>query len=62
MKNDCRVVITGLGAVCAVGIDVPSLWAALVGGKSGVNCISSFDASSFETRFAAENIPIMEVK
>jgi 3-oxoacyl-[acyl-carrier-protein] synthase II len=54
MRNGRRVVVTGLGAVCAIGRDVPSIWQALLAGKSGVDCISSFDASAFQTRFAAE--------
>ena len=54
MENGRRVVITGLGAVCATGLDIPSLWAALVAGKPGVDHISSFDTSGFETTFAAE--------
>jgi 3-oxoacyl-[acyl-carrier-protein] synthase II len=54
MQNSRRVVVTGLGAVSPIGVDVPSMWASLLAGKSGVDCISSFDASSFDTRFAAE--------
>jgi 3-oxoacyl-[acyl-carrier-protein] synthase II len=54
MQNGKRVVITGLGAVCAIGLDIPSLWASLIAGKPGVDHISSFDASGFETTFAAE--------
>jgi 3-oxoacyl-[acyl-carrier-protein] synthase II len=49
-----RVVVTGLGAVTPVGNDVPSMWAALVAGRSGVAPIAGFDASAFETRIAAE--------
>ncbi|HLF29259.1 MAG TPA: beta-ketoacyl-ACP synthase II [Anaerolineae bacterium] len=49
-----RVVITGLGAISPVGNDVNTLWASLIAGKSGVGPITLFDASRFETRFAAE--------
>ena len=52
--NRCRVVITGLGVVCPLGLDVPSMWKALIAGESGVDYITSFDASAFDTRFAAE--------
>jgi 3-oxoacyl-[acyl-carrier-protein] synthase II len=51
MKNP---VITGLGAVTPVGLDVPSTWQALLAGKSGVAPITLFDASDFPTRIAAE--------
>jgi len=49
-----RVVITGMGAVSPLGLDVPSLWEALVSGKSGVDRISLFDPEPFETKIAAE--------
>ncbi len=54
MYDQKRVVITGLGAVCAIGLDIPSLWTSLMAGKPGIDYISSFDASGFETTFAAE--------
>ena len=51
MKNP---VITGLGAVTPVGLDVPTTWQALLAGRSGVAPITLFDASEFPTRIAAE--------
>jgi len=52
--NERRVVVTGLGAVSSVGLTVPEMWQALVSGKSGVDYISSFDTTPFDTKFAAE--------
>lgn len=49
-----RVVVTGLGAVTPVGNDVASFWAAVTAGKSGVGPITRFDATAYDTRFAAE--------
>lgn len=49
-----RVVITGMGWVNPLGHDVPSTWAALMAGRSGVGRISRFDAGTFRTDFAAE--------
>ncbi|MDB4951985.1 MAG: beta-ketoacyl-[acyl-carrier-protein] synthase [Gemmatimonadetes bacterium] len=49
-----RVVITGTGLLTAVGLDVPSTWAALLEGKSGAGPITQFDASQFSVRFACE--------
>ena len=49
-----RVVITGLGAVTPLGNDVPTLWEALVAGRSGVGPITCFDISDMEVRIAAE--------
>ncbi len=49
-----RVVVTGLGAVCPVGNDAPTAWAAMVGGRSGVGRLTKFDASPFENDIVAE--------
>src|SRR5690606_40659745 len=49
-----RVVITGLGIVSPVGNDVPTAWANLVAGRSGISAISRFDASAFPTRIAGD--------
>jgi 3-oxoacyl-[acyl-carrier-protein] synthase II len=51
---DGRVVVTGLGVVSPLGLDVPSLWEALTAVRSGVDRITLFDAEGFETRIAAE--------
>jgi 3-oxoacyl-[acyl-carrier-protein] synthase II len=49
-----RVVITGAGAVSPVGNTLPETWEGLIAGKSGAAPITSFDASTLKTRFAAE--------
>ncbi|MBL8981519.1 MAG: beta-ketoacyl-ACP synthase II [Gemmatimonadetes bacterium] len=49
-----RVVITGLGAVTSVGLDVASTWRALLDGASGGGPITKFDAARFPVRFACE--------
>ncbi|WP_435921306.1 beta-ketoacyl-ACP synthase II [Paenibacillus sp. DYY-L-2] len=48
-----RVVITGMGAVTALGQDLDTLWNNLVQGKSGVSKIESFDVSEYPTQIAA---------
>ncbi len=48
-----RVVVTGLGAVTPLGLDVKSSWEGICAGKSGVAAITQFDASAFTTRFSA---------
>jgi 3-oxoacyl-[acyl-carrier-protein] synthase II len=52
--NERRVVITGMGAVTPLGLDVPTTWANLVAGKSGVTPITSWDVSRYDCRFAAQ--------
>ena len=49
-----RVVITGLGAVTPLGLDVESTWAGLVAGRSGAGPITRFDTKDFATTFACE--------
>ncbi len=54
MPTRKRVVVTGIGCITPLGLDMETTWSALQSGKSGVGSISYFDASSFPTRFAAE--------
>lgn len=49
-----RVVVTGVGCVTPLGTTVNEFWHNLVEGHSGVGPITSFDASSFSIRIAAE--------
>ncbi len=53
-NHDNRVVITGAGVMCPLGQDVKTTWEKLIAGKSGIDYITSFDASTFETRIAGE--------
>lgn len=54
METRRRVVITGIGAICPVGLDVPRIWEAILAGRSGIAPITRFDASEYETTFAGE--------
>jgi 3-oxoacyl-[acyl-carrier-protein] synthase II len=49
-----RAVVTGVGAVTPIGNDHPTFWRNLVDGVSGGGPITSFDASGFDVRIAAE--------
>jgi 3-oxoacyl-[acyl-carrier-protein] synthase II len=46
-----RVVITGLGMVAPVGLDIPSAWESITAGRSGIQPITHFDVSRFSTQF-----------
>lgn len=46
-----RVVITGLGMVSPVGLNVKDSWASILAGKSGIAPLTHFDVSSFSVRF-----------
>ena len=52
--GNSRVVVTGIGAITAVGNDPEESWRNLLAGKSGIRTITQFDASPFPTRIAAE--------
>lgn len=53
-RPDRRVVVTGAGVVTPVGSTLESMWASLVAGRSGVDCIRRIDVSTFPTRIGAE--------
>ncbi len=52
-----RVVASGMGVVTPIGIGLEKYWNASLCGKSGVRMISSFDATTCPTKFAAEIKP-----
>jgi 3-oxoacyl-[acyl-carrier-protein] synthase II len=49
-----RVVVTGVGLICALGIGTEEVWEKLLAGTAGVGPITQFDASAFDCRIAAE--------
>jgi len=49
-----RVVVTGIGLICAVGNSTEEVWKNLLAGKSGVARITHFDASAHSCQIAAE--------
>jgi 3-oxoacyl-[acyl-carrier-protein] synthase II len=49
-----RVVVTGIGLICAVGNTTEEIWRNLLAGKSGVARITQFDAAQFACQIAAE--------
>jgi 3-oxoacyl-[acyl-carrier-protein] synthase II len=65
-----RVVITGLGALSPVGLNVAENWESVLNGRSGIGSIECFDVSDFPTRIGghvknfnvADYIPEKEAK
>jgi 3-oxoacyl-[acyl-carrier-protein] synthase II len=49
-----RVVVTGLGIVSPVGIGVASAWDSIANGRSGIDKITRFDCSAYNTHIAGE--------
>jgi 3-oxoacyl-[acyl-carrier-protein] synthase II len=55
MSNaDNRVVVTGIGILSPLGLDVTTTWEGLIAGKSGIDYITLFDAEPLETKFGGE--------
>ncbi len=49
-----RVVVTGLGVISPVGLDVDTFWKSLLAGKNGISRISGFDATGFPVQIGGE--------
>jgi 3-oxoacyl-[acyl-carrier-protein] synthase II len=49
-----RVVITGMGAITPVGLDVPSTWDAIVHGRSGIARVERFETDDLDVRIGGE--------
>ena len=49
-----RVVVTGMGAVTPIGLNVNDFWEGVKNNKVGIDTISGFDASEYKAHVAAE--------
>jgi 3-oxoacyl-[acyl-carrier-protein] synthase II len=49
-----RVVITGLGAISPIGLDVRQCWDSAVAGRSGIRTITLIDPAPYTTRIAGQ--------
>jgi len=49
-----RVVITGMGIVSPIGLDLAENWQSILAGKSGISQITQFDATGFPATIAGE--------
>ena len=49
-----KVVITGMGVVTPIGNDINTFWASIKAGKSGLGPVTRFDASTMDSKVAAE--------
>lgn len=53
-KTQRRVVVTGIGAVTPLGLNIHDNWHGLTEGKSGIDLLSSFDAAEYDVKIAGE--------
>jgi 3-oxoacyl-[acyl-carrier-protein] synthase II len=54
-----RVVITGVGMVTSMGLDVPTVWNRLLAGNSGVKRLKRFDPELMERYRIPEDFPVI---
>ncbi len=52
--TSARVVVTGLGAISSLGLNVDEMWAGLQAGRCGIGPIKAFDPAGLPCRFAGE--------
>ena len=48
------MVVTGLGVVSSLGLDIDTFWDNLLAGRCGIDRVTGFDVSKFECQIAAE--------
>ena len=53
-RESARVVVTGMGAVSCLGMDVQSMWAALIDGRCGIGPLTKADAEKHRIKHAGE--------
>jgi len=49
-----RVVVTGLGTVTSLSLQVEDLWKRILAGESGIHPLTVFDVSAFKVRFGGD--------
>ena len=53
-NHNNRVVVTGIGILCPLGLSTSVTWEGLIAGKSGIDYITLFDPEPLDTKFAGE--------
>ncbi|HEX4261069.1 MAG TPA: beta-ketoacyl-ACP synthase II [Acetobacteraceae bacterium] len=57
MQDQRRVVVTGMGAACPLGVGVPRVWRRLIAAESGITAIQSFDVADLPAKIAGQ-VPV----
>ena len=51
-SDETRIVVTGMGAITPLGLDIESTWTRLLNGESGIAQITHFDATEYRAQIA----------
>ncbi|MEW6076004.1 MAG: beta-ketoacyl-[acyl-carrier-protein] synthase family protein [Candidatus Omnitrophota bacterium] len=54
MRDNERVVVTGIGVISSIGIGKDAFWKAALAGTSGISKVTLFDTSSFKRNYGGE--------
>ncbi|MBV9784436.1 MAG: beta-ketoacyl-ACP synthase II [Acidisphaera sp.] len=54
MAENRRVVVTGMGVVCPLGVGVEQVWRRLIESRSGISAIQSFDTADLPAKIAGQ--------
>jgi len=54
LKNNRRVVITGLGIISSIGLTIEEFWNSLITGKSGISLVEGFDVEKINSKIAGQ--------
>jgi 3-oxoacyl-[acyl-carrier-protein] synthase II len=56
-----RVVVTGLGIACPLGLGVDHVWRRLINGETGIAAVTNFDTSDLACKIAGQ-LPVGKAK